>query len=120
MLMVINIVALVLANLLIWSITYMCLRKKGCNWFMLSGYLTMPKDERAKYKAKFDVVAMNRYMGKMMFLPAAVLVALMIPLPFYPITWYGAVLGVGALVVSVLSFIAVPKVFGNAFEVSKE
>lgn|GEM_PF-1116541 len=115
---IVNILALVIANGLTWFITYMCLRKKGCNWFMLSGYLTMPKEERLKYKAKFDVIAMNRYAGKMIHLPLAILMVLLIPLPFYQGAWYGAVLGIYAVMICVLSFIAVSKLFSNEFEVS--
>ncbi|MCL2202365.1 MAG: DUF3784 domain-containing protein [Defluviitaleaceae bacterium] len=101
-----------------WYMTYMCLRKKGCTWFMVSGYLTLPKEERAKYKAKFDVVAMNRFAGYRAYLPLSIILTLMIPLPLFQATWYGAILGMGAVIVLVLCFSAMPKLVGNHFEIS--
>ena len=113
----IMIIPIVLFALGAWGMTYFCLRAKGSNLFTPSGYLTLPKDERAKYKAKYDVIAMNRYSGKMVYLPLALLLTAMIPLPVYHATWYGIIVGMGGVVVLGMYFVAVPKLVGNYFEI---
>jgi len=99
-----------------WAMVYVCLREKGCNVFMVSGYLTLPKEDRVKYKAKFDVVAMNRYAGKWVYLPLAVTLTLMIPVPVYHAAWYGIILGTGAVITLALCFKALPGLIGTKFE----
>jgi len=113
-------VLLVTGFLLSCFMTIVCLRKKGCNWFMVSGYLALPKDEKKKYKAKYDVVALNRYIAKMIYLPFSFWLMIMLPMafnaPFAEDTWYGALIAISGMGVLITCFVAVPNILGTRFE----
>ena len=115
-----GIILLAIGLLFSWGMTYLTLRKKGCNWFMVSGYLTLPKKEKVKYKAKFDVVAMNRYSGKFMYFPMSVMLTLMMPvvleLPWGLSTWYGTTLAILSILVVISCFKALWGIIGDRFE----
>ncbi|MCL1996280.1 MAG: hypothetical protein FWG63_08745 [Defluviitaleaceae bacterium] len=60
---------LVLAGLF-WFFAIVCL--KGCDWLLvilISGFSLADKETKQKYREKNDIPAMNKYMGKTMFLP---------------------------------------------------
>jgi len=113
-------VLLVAGFLLSCFMTFVCLRKKGCDWFMVSGYLILPTDEKKKYKARYDVVALNRYIAKMIYLPLSFLLMIMLPMafnaPFTDEGWYGALIAVSGMGVLITSFAAIPKILGTRFE----
>ena len=119
-----NLILLSIGMLASWGMTYITLRKKGCNWFMVSGYIALPKEDRVKYKAKFDVVAMNRYCGKFMYFPLSVMHTLMVPLvlglPWAMSAWYGAIVGILAIPTLVGCFKAVLGTLGDKFEKKSE
>ena len=114
-------IMLISACILGWGMVYISLREKGCNWFMVSGYLTLSKEERAKYKAKYDVIALNRYSGKMIYLPMAVWITLLViqslGFAWANTGWFNVVIVVGALIMFVSTFAALPKILGTRFEV---
>jgi hypothetical protein len=105
----------VIASLGLWFLTYICLRGKGCNAFLVSGYTTLNKADRAVYKAKYDVVAMNRFFAKRGFLPLAVAMTLYVPGPFLSVGWYAAVSVIAALAAFVSAAVAAVTILGNKF-----
>ena len=112
-------ILLIISTLFCGFMTIMCL--KGVDWVMISGIYG--KDERQKFKNKYDTVAMNRYIGKMIMLPATILCAATIPLFVFDLpdySWLEAVLlitiAIPVIAVIVLTCIAIPKVLGNYFE----
>ena len=115
-------ILLITGLLLSCVMAFLCLRKKGCNWFMISGYLTFPKEEKKKYKAKYDVVALNRYIAKMMYLPLMFWLIAMLPMvfnaPFIEDGWYVALIVISGMGALVSCFVAIPKILGSRFEKS--
>jgi len=106
-------------SLFSWLMTYLCLREKGLNVYLVSGYMTMNKADRVKEKAKYDVIAMNRYSGRMIYWPLSVLLSMLVPLPFLQTVWYGVLVGIGSIIVVVMCFMALPKLLGTKFEIKK-
>jgi len=96
--------------------TFFCL--KGVDWVLISGIFS--REERKKFKAKHDMIAMNRFIGKRVFLPGAIYTAAMFPLffdmPWMQSEWLGAVILWATFVVMGLVFSAVPKILGTHFE----
>jgi hypothetical protein len=101
-----------------WAFTVICL--KGCTHILISGYSLASKDEKRKYKEQYDVVAMNRYIGKMIFLPISLFCTVLIPTFFVNDTMlerFDVITGIGAITVLALCFYAAAKVLsGNKFK----
>jgi hypothetical protein len=110
-----------------WIITFFTLR--GVDWILISGVNTLPKEDRLKFKEKHDMVGMNRYAGKRIFLPVSLWVSIFAPLFFSLMlfdsdwlqsTWYGTfygiVIAICSIIVLVSIFSALPKITGNNFE----
>jgi energy-converting hydrogenase Eha subunit H len=113
-----SILLLVLA-LLLWAAAIKCII--GCDWILVSGVNTLPKEEKQKYKEQHDMVAMNRYIGKRMLLPMAVVCSLyaavmLIDTDLFRTVWFGTVIFVTTVAAMGLCFSAVVKVMGDMFK----
>ena len=108
-------------GLFCWAMTIICL---NVDWVMISGVNMLPKDERLKFKEKHDMRAMNKYIGKRMFLPSAIFCSIFTPIIFFEpawvqSTWAGVVIFFACIVFIVYIISAVPKILGNKFEKDK-
>jgi len=114
-------------GLLSWIMTVFTL--KGVDWILISGVNTLPKEDRLKFKEKHDMVGMNRFAGKRIFLPLSIWMSIFAPLFFslmffdsywLQYTWYGTGYGIMIAICSVAMlvsvFSALPKIMGNNFE----
>jgi len=110
-------VLLLISSLLGWGMVFICLRKSGCNWVMISGIYG---EEKQKYRDKHDVVALNRYAGKSILLPTAIMITMTLPMPldfaWSTSAWYGILIGICAVASMVRIFIAIPQMLGTRFE----
>ena len=97
--------------LMMWFITFVSLRKKGCNGFM------GPRRD----KTKFDVVAFNRYAAKWGYLPLSILLSFMLPInfnaSFAQADWYRILISVLGIIWTVSLVIAAPKIIDGTFEI---
>jgi len=89
----------------------------------------LPKEERQKYKDKHDMVALNRFIGKRVFLPSATsclaISAIVCLDAFTDAEWVKSTwFAVFTIIVVIAFFVfvgsALPKIFGNHFEVDKK
>ena len=98
--------------------TAICL---NVDWNMISGVNMLPKEERQKFKEKHDMRAMNRYIGKRIFFPLAVLCSILAPILLLEFElMQSTVVGI-VFFVAVVAFIVyivstASKVLGNKFE----
>jgi hypothetical protein len=104
--------------------TVFCL--KGCNWVLLSGY-NLSKDDRKRFREQYDVITMNKYIGKMIFLPLALggiitcvllFISFVFPndIAFFHSGWFATIIVFSALIFIALSFYALIQVLGNRFK----
>ena len=102
---------------------------KGVDWILISGPNMLPKEDRQKYKDKHDMVALNRFIGKRVFLPSAVscfafsaIVSLVTfsDAEWVQSTWFAVIIVIVVIAFFVLVGSALPKIFGNHFEVDKK
>jgi general stress protein CsbA len=104
--------------------TIFCL--KGCNWVLLSGH-NLSKDDRKRFREQYDVITMNKYIGKMIFLPLALgglisCVLLLISIlasndiAFFNSGWFATIIVFSALIFIALCFYAYVQVVGNRFK----
>jgi len=101
-----------------------CLR--GVDWILINGQNMMSKEDKQKFKAKHDMIAMNRFIGKRVLLPiaaffiAGVLFAF-IHLQFEPVwmqsSWIAVPILAAVVYVLYVTFSALPKVLGSHFEI---
>ena len=100
--------------------TVFCL--KGVDRVLISGAGTLPKKERQKFKEKHDMIAMNKFIGRRVFLPLTVLNLAFLPFMAFNTpgwmqsAWFGAVMIVAIIAALVPVFSALPKILGNHFE----
>ena len=98
--------------------TFFCFR--GVDWVMLNGMIF--KADRDKYRQKHDMIAMNRFIGKRIFLPNTILLLTLLPMLFdWPeghimTTIVPMLFFIVAIIVIVSTFFAIPKIFGTHFE----
>ena len=101
-----------------------CLR--GVDWIFISGWTIMPKEDKQKFKKKHDMVAMNRLIGKRVFIPIAVFCVLggvfsFLYTQFDPVWMQSSWLAIPILAVVIGVFVpvfsALPKVLGTHFEI---
>ena len=109
---------LLIISLLCWAMTVICLR--GVDWILISGVNTLPKAERQKYKEKHDMVAMNKFIGKKVFLPLAIIctitaVVILLDAPWMQTPWFAAVIIVACVALLAITFWAAAKIFGGNF-----
>ena len=102
-----------------WFMTIVTL--KGVDWILLSGVNILPKEERRKYKEKHDMIAMNRFIGKRIFLPVSVAGTVFMPplilgAEFVHSAWFVIPLVIAVVAMLLLIFSALPKILGSAFE----
>jgi len=106
-----------------WAITIKCL--VGCDWILINGPNTLPKDEKIKFKAKHDMISLNKFIGKTVLMSAAILFTLIaVFVALYTqtdLTWVSSVWLVWPFVIvcialGVRMFVAVPKIMGTKFE----
>jgi len=81
----IAIVILSVVSLFFWILTAFTL--KGVDWILINGVNVLPKEDKQKFKEKYDIIAMNKHIGKRVFLPLAILCALIVPLIFFDAEW---------------------------------
>ena len=102
------------------AMTAFCL--KGVDWILISGVNMLPKEDKQKFKEKHDMIAMNRLIGKRIFLPLTILCLACVLVLIFGIpewmqsAWFGAVIVVAIIAALVLVFSALPKILGNHFE----
>jgi hypothetical protein len=114
-------------GLLSWVITAFLL--KGVDWILISGVSTLPKEDRLKFKEKHDMVGMNRYAGKRIFLPVSIWATVFAPMfislmlfgsEWLQSAWYGTayaiVIAICSVALLISIFSALPKMLGNNFE----
>ena len=105
-------------GLIFWILTIFTLR--GVDWVLISGVTTLSKGERQKFKEKNNMTEMNRYIGKRVFLPIALMLSIIAPLMlnanWMQSTWFGIVIFIVVIVVLVSIFSAIPKILGTTFE----
>ena len=94
-------IILSIVSLFLWILTAFTL--KGVDWILISGVNTLPKEEKRKFKEKYDVVAMNKYAGKNIFLPTAVLCTLIVLLIFLGAEWKQSAPVLFAVIMTVIS-----------------
>jgi len=114
-----GVILMLAVSLLLWVMTVICLR--GCNWILISGYSTLPKTDKEKFRARYDVVAMNKYTGKAIFLPMAVIctvgAAWMLFDPAWMRSpWFGVLFAVVAVAATGYMFYAVTRILGDRFK----
>jgi hypothetical protein len=103
----------------LWAMTIICLR--GCDWILISGYSLLPKEDKDKYRQKYDVISMNKYLGKTVFMPLAAICSITsLQILFEPAWmnsgWYTTVLIVAVFVTVGRCFYAVVQVLGDRFK----
>jgi hypothetical protein len=102
------------------TMTIFCLR--GVDWILISGVNTLPKEDRRKFKERHDMIAMNKFIGKRVFLPATILCLGFMPFFFFEShewmqsAWFGAVIIAVVIAALVPVFSALPKILGSHFE----
>jgi accessory gene regulator protein AgrB len=106
-------------GLFLWFLTINCLR--GCNWILVSGISTSSKAVKLQYRMQNDVPAMNRYMGKTIFLPFSIYCTVLWIMMFFNIpwmveAWFGIVLTVFTFLMVGFCFYAVVQVLGGRFK----
>jgi len=72
-------------GLFFWILTIFTF--KGVDWILINGVNMSSKEEKQKFKEKHDMITMNRYIGKQVFLPIAVLFSLIVPLILFDAEW---------------------------------
>ena len=104
----------------LWFFAIACLR--GCNWVLATGYSTANKETKQKYREKKDVPAMNKYIGKTIFLPMAILMTLFSAILFIDlapniVSLVENVLGIFGIAVTILAIKgAVTALLGSRFD----
>jgi hypothetical protein len=115
--MAISILALAF-TLLMGFFAYKC--QRGCDWILLSGVNTLPKEDRDEYRATHDMIGMNKLAGRRIFRPMAVVSALVLFVNLFGLWSDSAAFGVAILVVTVILltsvFSALPRILGTEFE----
>jgi len=86
-----------------WFLTAATL--KGVDWIFISGVNSLPKEERQAFKEKHDMISMNRYLGKRILLPTAVLFSIIAPLVLSSADWMQSAWFCAVILISVLSFL---------------
>ena len=108
-------IIVILLSLFFWVFTVICLN--GCSWILISGYSMASKEEKEMYKKRYDVVAMNRYIGKTVLLPSAVFCTVLIPIIFLQELiseqLIGVFIGTSSIAITVLCFYAAIKVLSG-------
>lgn len=106
-----------------WAITIKCLI--GCDWILINGPNMLPKEDKIKFKAKHDMVGLNRYIGKTVLLSAAILFSLItifvtlytqFNFAWVSSGWFAWPFVFVCIVLGVRMFVAVPKIMGTKFE----
>jgi len=102
-----------------WAMVFACLR--GCDWILISGYTLLPKEDKEKFKQQYDIVLMNKYIGKTMFLPISVvctisMARMLLNFEWMISSWFNAVFIVIIVAMLVLCFCAAPKILGDRFK----
>ena len=105
-----------IVSLMFWVFGAFCLR--GINRFLLNGYT---KKEAEKAKEQFDVILMNRYIGKTIIIPIAIILTfisvwLLFDFHFMSSTVVGVAFGIATLAVIILCFYSVTQILGNRFK----
>ena len=103
-------------SLLFWVLGAFCL--SGLNKLLLSGNT---KKDAEKLKGQYDLISMNRYIGKTIIIPIAVIfsfisVWILFDFHFMSSTIFGVVFGIAVLAVTVLCFYAATQILGNRFK----
>ena len=110
-------IPLVLFSILFWTLTAVCL--KGCDWIFISGVNIMRKEDRIKFKQQHNMVEMNKYIGKMIFLPTAAYISFI--LFFLPYSLHRdsqlfvVLLLIFTFAYTIRIFTALPKILGTYF-----
>jgi len=121
----VGLVSSLVAGTILGFLGIKCLR--GIDWIFISGWILMPKEDKQKFRAQHDMLAMNRLIGKQVFLPTAAFcmltgIYIFIYTQFDP-AWMQSqwvVFPISAAVVGLLVsvFSALLKVLGTQFEIT--
>ena len=103
----------------LWAMTIICLR--GCGWILISGYSLLPKEDKDKFRQKYDVISMNKYLGKTVFMPLAIICSIIsLQILFEPAWmdsgWYTTVLIIVVFVTVGSCLYAATQVLGDKFK----
>ena len=106
-------------SILFWVIGIICI--KGCNVILVSGANLMPKEDRKKYKEKHDIIAMNRYIGKVIILPLAALcsfmsVTMITEFAWMESNWFAGITIAAVIGIIALCFYGAVQILGSRFE----
>ena len=107
----------------LWAMTIICLR--GCGWVLISGYSLLPKEDKDKFRQKYDVISMNKYLGKTVFMPLAAICSIVsLQILFEPVWmnsgWYTTVLIVAVVATVGSCFYAAAQVLGDRFKEDRD
>jgi len=114
-----GIIACIVLSIFFWIMTILCFKT---DWIFVSGVNMMPKADRVTYKEKHDMKAMNHYIGKRVFLPLAIactispILIIFEDAAWVKSTWFGILLTLVILALTVSIFSIVPKILGTKFE----
>ena len=113
-------IGITILSLIFWILMVICL--KDCNKIIISGYSTASEDEKKKYKQKYDVAAMNKFLGKVVFLPLSVFCTALIPIFVYEGMLYGLLIGIitgiGSIIILILGIYATVVILdGDKFKI---
>jgi len=120
----IGIFVLLTISLFFGILAVFCL--KGVDWVLINGVNTLSKEEQQEFKDKYDMIAMNRYIGKRILLPLALLCLIYVPIiAFETLDWMqSAWFGILVIVVSIGGVVvlcsALPKILNFEKWVRKE
>ena len=106
--------------LVCWALAFICL--KGSDLILLSGISTANKKEKAKFREQYDVRAMNKCIGKLIFVPvaivttAAAITELMRHLELYLPSLYGTAITIGTIAAIIICIVGTVFIFNGKFE----
>jgi len=77
---------------------------RGVDWILINGVNVLPKEDKQKFKEKYDMISMNKFIGTRMFLPLAVLCSFIVPLIIFEFEWLQAQQVLFGILIFILSF----------------
>ncbi|MCL2703332.1 MAG: DUF3784 domain-containing protein [Defluviitaleaceae bacterium] len=111
--------ALLITSLGLWIMAAVCM--KGSNRIFLSGYIFLPKEDKDKFREEYDVIAMNKFIGKVILLPASAIISFSVIFLFLDegYTFLTAAFTVAALAVAGFCIYGAIQVMGGRFKKDK-
>jgi len=98
----IAVIILSVISIFFWIMTAFTL--KGVDWILINGVNLLPNEGKQEFRKKYDVFAINKYIGKNVFLPIAVICSLIVPLIYFDNEWLQsqpALFGIAITIISI-------------------